>query len=96
MLNALSLCCVKHNHRKWHDLDLVSKTFFLTQWRGLSHVQERSNGPPRGLAITCGTSFRVPHSYFSHPLLTAFYSYSVWNKSIPCPGSMGKTHPKLQ
>ena len=65
MLNALSLWCVKHNRRKWHDLDLVSKSFFLTQRRGLSHVQERSTGPPRGSAITCGTSFQVPHSHTS-------------------------------
>ena len=96
MVNAFSLWCVKQNCRKWHDLELVFNNVFLTQWCSLSHVQERSTGPPRGLAITCGSSFKVPHSYFSHPLLTPFCSYGVWYKSISCWGSMNKTRPKLR
>ena len=96
MLNTFSLWCVKHNRQKWGDLDLVSKSLFLTQWRGLSHIPERCTGPPRGLALTCSTSFKLPHSCFSNPLLTPFYSYSVWHNSVPCWGSMGKTRPNCK
>ena len=89
-------CGVKHNRQKWVDPDPVSKNVFLTEQRGPSHVPGIHTGPSRGLAITCGTSLKVRHAYFCHPLLTPFYTYSVRHDSIPCSGSMRKPRQKLQ